>query len=559
MAVRTASINYPSNNVSVAWSGLLNGDTGLPVYAADYPEKTFQTFGTFGVGGTVILEASNDGGTTWAAMHTRQGANLSFTAAGLTVVGENPLLIRPRVTAGDGTTSLTVIVTGAQVLLRTERDLAPATGGPLFALLGDSITEFCSGSRIPPETNPIQIWRNDGYAAWLRILSGQRIRLPIANNFGVSGDRLDQMAVRIPTVIGTGAQFVIVVGGTNDITQGTTFDNMKATWLNSIITPLVGAGITPVVCPIPPRGDALSATQYSTQARFNRFLAEYALAHPEIMFVNWNKYLVDQASANNAPIAGRMRADGIHPAIAGGYYMGLALHEVLSTVIPPSPTSMVDGFRDAYNATTNPTGNLMYFGNFGFGNLFGTGGTATASAGLTYATSDIADALQHIRGTSTSTCTVTLTKENPRIEPDRSSGERQIIQIAAAGDGGTDEIYNFRYGLDIADIQAGDWIYGEAEIEVSAAPVRVRSLEFNIFEDRPANDQNTYDNGSSDALSGFLPAVTWKGVFRTEPIQRQSDTTGVQANIRARLNTSGSAASITIKIGDMAVRKIKDL
>ena len=66
MAVRSATINYPSNNISVVWSGLLNGDTGLPVYAADYPEKHIQITGAFGVGGTVVLEGSSDGGTTWA-------------------------------------------------------------------------------------------------------------------------------------------------------------------------------------------------------------------------------------------------------------------------------------------------------------------------------------------------------------------------------------------------------------------------------------------------------------------------------------------------------------
>ena len=140
MAVRSATINYPSNNISVVWSGLLNGDTGLPVYAADYPEKHIQITGTFGVGGTVVLEGSSDGGTTWALLHTRQGGDVTVTAAGVRTVGENPLLIRPRVSAGDGTTNLVVVATGAQVLLRTEKQLAPETGGPLFAIFGDSIT-----------------------------------------------------------------------------------------------------------------------------------------------------------------------------------------------------------------------------------------------------------------------------------------------------------------------------------------------------------------------------------------------------------------------------------
>lgn len=96
--------------VQVTWTGLTQAtlDTGSPISLAEYSDKTFQTFGTFGGSGALLIEGSNDGGTTWAPLSNRQGTAMSFTAAGMNTSQDRPILVRPRVTGGDGTTSLTV-------------------------------------------------------------------------------------------------------------------------------------------------------------------------------------------------------------------------------------------------------------------------------------------------------------------------------------------------------------------------------------------------------------------------------------------------------------------
>ena len=91
------------------WSAIPNGNQGLAQSAAQYNDKCIQVGGTFGAAGSVQLEGSNDG-TTWFILHDPSSAALTFTAAGLKEVLENPLYIRPNVTAGDGTTALTVIL-----------------------------------------------------------------------------------------------------------------------------------------------------------------------------------------------------------------------------------------------------------------------------------------------------------------------------------------------------------------------------------------------------------------------------------------------------------------
>jgi hypothetical protein len=95
--------------VAITWSGLLNGDDGSPATFHDYPDRTVQFLGTFGTGGSITLEGSNNG-TNWLPLTDPQGNAITKTAAAIEAVTETPRFIRPIVTAGDGTTNLTAIV-----------------------------------------------------------------------------------------------------------------------------------------------------------------------------------------------------------------------------------------------------------------------------------------------------------------------------------------------------------------------------------------------------------------------------------------------------------------
>jgi len=110
--------NVPGKTAS--WTGLTNGDDGdpLPTEAIlQYLDRTFQVTGTLGSGGTVLIEGTNDG-VNWATLSDPQGVLLSITALGIYQVIQVTLKMRPRVSAGDGTTN--VAVTG--LLRRTHND-----------------------------------------------------------------------------------------------------------------------------------------------------------------------------------------------------------------------------------------------------------------------------------------------------------------------------------------------------------------------------------------------------------------------------------------------------
>lgn len=106
MATRTASHAWLARGVCLStWTGLLNGDDGSYLDAPTLPTKTLQVSGTFGTGGSVLLEDENG-----AVLHNAGGTAIAVTAAGVVKVLENPRKIRPRVTAGDGTTLMTVVI-----------------------------------------------------------------------------------------------------------------------------------------------------------------------------------------------------------------------------------------------------------------------------------------------------------------------------------------------------------------------------------------------------------------------------------------------------------------
>ena len=114
MATRTVAVvdnDFP-NCFTATWTGLLQSSSDVGE-ALEYPhmsDKTVQLSGTLGTGGAITMQGSNDG-TNWASLTDPQGNAIVLSAIGaMEQIMECPRYIRPNVTAGNGTTNLTVIV-----------------------------------------------------------------------------------------------------------------------------------------------------------------------------------------------------------------------------------------------------------------------------------------------------------------------------------------------------------------------------------------------------------------------------------------------------------------
>jgi hypothetical protein len=105
--VETRDQTFGNNARFVSWTPLANGDSGSPYAMPGYADRSVQIQGTFGAGGTVIIEGTIDG-TNYIVLTDPQGNAISKTAAAIETISEIVRFIRPRVSAGDGTTSITV-------------------------------------------------------------------------------------------------------------------------------------------------------------------------------------------------------------------------------------------------------------------------------------------------------------------------------------------------------------------------------------------------------------------------------------------------------------------
>jgi hypothetical protein len=95
--------------LKVKWETVTATDNvGAAVEMGAFRDRSVQVIGDFGTGGTLVIEGSNDGGTTYATLTDPQGNALSFTAAGLEAITEMVGHIRPRLSAGSGTVDLDV-------------------------------------------------------------------------------------------------------------------------------------------------------------------------------------------------------------------------------------------------------------------------------------------------------------------------------------------------------------------------------------------------------------------------------------------------------------------
>lgn len=122
MAVRASSIARITTAGDrevhvVTWAGLTQAtlDTGDPIEMPASWQRSVQVLGTLGAGGSVRIEGSNDG-TNYHVLADAQGVALDINALSTKIVATLTRYIRPRVTAGDGTTSLSVIM-----LMRREK------------------------------------------------------------------------------------------------------------------------------------------------------------------------------------------------------------------------------------------------------------------------------------------------------------------------------------------------------------------------------------------------------------------------------------------------------
>lgn len=97
----------------IVWGPMANGDVGAPIdegsNMAGHADRSVQVEGAFGAGGNVAIVGSNDG-VNYELLNDPSSTPLNFSSPKIRGILECVRRIGPQVTAGDGTTAVTVSI-----------------------------------------------------------------------------------------------------------------------------------------------------------------------------------------------------------------------------------------------------------------------------------------------------------------------------------------------------------------------------------------------------------------------------------------------------------------
>jgi lysophospholipase L1-like esterase len=287
---------------------------------------------------------------------------------------------------------------------------------------------------------------------WGNALSGHRVNL--LGEFGKSGDRTDQMLVRLPQCLATAAGVLYIHAGVNDIAQNfptagssaaTAFANIKFAALSAI-----NIGMR-VVIVLDPGATGLSVAQIAQLLELNERLREFAASVTGfVILFDLGAYIWNPLSSATAIgfKAGYMQ-DTTHEASPAAYVAGKAFATLIQSICPPLPREMRNIVESNANAPWKLAPNPLF--SVGSGGTLGAGASGTVVSGLTAVRSAGG-------GTQTVVASVGASADG--------YGNEQIMACTFGGAGDTirAQVTNFSNTL----WNAGDVIQASCEVSVDA-------------------------------------------------------------------------------------------
>lgn len=100
MATIEKVFTQTGDTANVKWETVTNGDTGSAMNLGNYNDNTVTVTGTFN-SETLTMQGSNDG-TNWSTLTDNTGTDIALTAAGMRLIAEAPIYIRPSFSGSSG-------------------------------------------------------------------------------------------------------------------------------------------------------------------------------------------------------------------------------------------------------------------------------------------------------------------------------------------------------------------------------------------------------------------------------------------------------------------------
>lgn len=222
-----------------------------------------------------------------------------------------------------------------------------------------------------------------GMATMLEAISLGQFKVTPELTFGVTGETTGQILARFDEQVGVNwGNFDIlwVDGGRND-GDATVADSLATIAnLRAMSDRALAHGKKVfLMLPNPPRTTGITTLlQQQIRSYVNRQMKVYAEAQPGVYFVDYWRDWVDGITIAGAPASG-ITYDGVHPDYKGAYN---GATRVLATVSPDFPQSLrTQPAWDVWDATYNPSGNVVGVNNPADMMLLGTGGSKSNASG----------------------------------------------------------------------------------------------------------------------------------------------------------------------------------
>lgn len=359
-------------------------------------------------------------------------------------------------------------------------------------------------------------------AQWACRLLGQRVTTEMDLNFGVSGERSDQILARIGDVLTSEADIVVLDAWANDITQSIDLATIQdnATQMLDLLT---DAGKIVMLTPVASRADASNTlANIRKMDELNRFLFEKQSSYPSVYAVNdldvWNDLNHTATLRPAGGITANVLAnvvDLLHPSARGAFLKGYRLYEALRGILPAQDDSRWSPYGTV-DASANPHGNLIanpLMAGTANGTL-GTGMTGEVVSGWT---------LERLSG-STNITAVGSKVGKALINGDTLSQQ----QIVATNPGSGLETVLFRRDRSLAFYTAGTVTsHSYMDVEVDADEDAIAELCL-VSQEITGGTSVTSEDGSlsdSAATASVLPNIAWEGTFRTPKLTSQASNT----------------------------------
>lgn len=190
------------------------------------------------------------------------------------------------------------------------------------------ITCAAQGNRVVPADDQPSCRGNgvDGVGGWQpRLKSRLGVRV---FNYGNSSETTGQMAARLPSHISSrSGQFVLIMGGTNDVIRGVPRSTIIAN-LSNMIQASYNAGRIPVVATVPPLIGGRFNSSNGGIVRLNSEILALTNAFPDLIVADMYSLLEPNWSQNNS-------GDTIHLGTIGNQIVADAWFDAIEKALEP--------------------------------------------------------------------------------------------------------------------------------------------------------------------------------------------------------------------------------